>query len=72
VLDAIEKLTEAKRCNKLKGYILDLRNNPGGLLDQADRPGLGRLPRSSGEIVSVKAAATRDDVPALERQARRS
>src|SRR6478752_1218284 len=34
VLDAVEKLKK-EAGGKLKGYILDLRNNPGGLLDQA-------------------------------------
>lgn len=32
---AIEKLKKEVGSKKLKGYILDLRNNPGGLLDQA-------------------------------------
>lgn len=38
--------------DRLKGYILDLRNNPGGLLDQAVRVAGGFL--SSGEIVSIR------------------
>ena len=38
--------------DRLKGYIIDLRNNPGGLLDQAVRIAGGFL--SSGEIVSIR------------------
>jgi carboxyl-terminal processing protease len=37
---------------QLKGYIIDLRNNPGGLLDQAVRVAGAFL--TSGEIVSVR------------------
>ncbi|PND71896.1 S41 family peptidase, partial [Escherichia coli] len=32
---AIDKLTGEIGADKIKGYIVDLRNNPGGLLDQA-------------------------------------
>jgi carboxyl-terminal processing protease len=38
--------------DQLKGYIVDLRNNPGGLLDQAVRVAGAFL--TSGEIVSVR------------------
>jgi carboxyl-terminal processing protease len=38
--------------DKLKGYILDLRNNPGGLLDQATSVSNAFLNR--GEIVSIR------------------
>src|SRR5690349_8384401 len=38
--------------DKLKGYILDLRNNPGGLLDQAISVADAFLPK--GEIVSTR------------------
>jgi carboxyl-terminal processing protease len=38
--------------DRLKGYIIDLRNNPGGLLDQAVRVAGAFL--TSGEIVSVR------------------
>lgn len=58
VLDAIEKLKK-EAGNKLKGYILDLRNNPGGLLDQAIA--LSDAFLDKGEIVSVKARKS-DDV----------
>jgi len=37
---------------KLRGYVLDLRNNPGGLLDQAVRVSSDFL--NSGEIVSTR------------------
>ena len=43
---------------KLKGYILDLRNNPGGLLDQAIA--LSDAFLDKGEIVSVKARKNED------------
>src|SRR3569833_3220931 len=36
----------------IKGYVIDLRNNPGGLLDQAIQVSDGFLP--SGEIVSTR------------------
>ena len=51
VLDAIEKLKK-EAGNKLKGYILDLRNNPGGLLDQAIA--LSDAFLDKGEIVSTR------------------
>jgi carboxyl-terminal processing protease len=38
--------------DQIKGYILDLRNNPGGLLDQAVRIAGAFL--NSGEIVSIR------------------
>jgi len=58
VLDAVEKLKK-EAGNKLKGYIIDLRNNPGGLLDQAIVMSDAFLDK--GEIVSVKARKN-DDV----------
>jgi carboxyl-terminal processing protease len=58
VLDAVEKLKK-EAGNKLKGYIIDLRNNPGGLLDQAIAMSDAFLDK--GEIVSVKARKN-DDV----------
>ena len=57
MLDAVEKLKK-EAGNKLKGYILDLRNNPGGLLDQAIAMSDAFLDK--GEIVSVKARKTED------------
>jgi carboxyl-terminal processing protease len=49
---AINDLTAAIPANKLKGFILDLRNNPGGLLDQAVAVADAFLER--GEIVSTR------------------
>jgi len=57
VLDAVEKLKK-EAGNKLKGYVLDLRNNPGGLLDQAIAMSDAFLEK--GEIVSVKARKSED------------
>jgi carboxyl-terminal processing protease len=48
---AIEKFN-ADHGNKLKGYIVDLRNNPGGLLDQSVAVSNAFLDR--GEIVSTR------------------
>jgi carboxyl-terminal processing protease len=49
---AVQSLTAKIPPDRLKGYILDLRNNPGGLLDQAVRVAGAFL--VSGEIVSVR------------------
>ncbi|NEU12300.1 S41 family peptidase [Methylobacterium sp. BTF04] len=49
---AIDKLTADIGADKLKGYVLDLRNNPGGLLDQAVMVSDAFLDR--GEIVSTR------------------
>jgi len=57
VTDAVEKLKK-EGGNKIKGYILDLRNNPGGLLDQAIA--LSDAFLDKGEIVSVKARKAED------------
>jgi carboxyl-terminal processing protease len=57
VLDAVEKLKK-EAGTKLKGFILDLRNNPGGLLDQAIAMSDAFLEK--GEIVSVKARKSED------------
>jgi carboxyl-terminal processing protease len=57
VLDAIEKIKK-EAGPKLKGFVLDLRNNPGGLLDQAISMSDAFLDK--GEIVSVKARKSED------------
>src|SRR5476651_235713 len=57
VLDAVEKIKKEEG-NKLKGYVLDLRNNPGGLLDQAISMVDAFLEK--GEIVSVKSRKPED------------
>jgi len=49
---AISDITTQVGKDKLKGYILDLRNNPGGLLDQAISVSDAFLER--GEIVSTR------------------
>ncbi len=57
VLDAIEKMKKESG-GKIKGYVLDLRNNPGGLLDQAIS--MCDAFMDKGEIVSVKARKAED------------
>jgi carboxyl-terminal processing protease len=57
VTDAVEKIKK-EAGPKLKGYVLDLRNNPGGLLDQAISMSDAFLDK--GEIVSVKARKAED------------
>jgi len=49
---AIEKTSSEIGQEKLKGYVVDLRNNPGGLLDQAIMVSDAFLDR--GEIVSTR------------------
>src|SRR4051812_26271116 len=49
---SIEKLTTDIGPDKVKGYVVDLRNNPGGLLDQAIMVSDAFLER--GEIVSTR------------------
>ena len=49
---AIDDLTTAIGEDKLKGFVIDLRNNPGGLLDQAISVSDAFLER--GEIVSTR------------------
>ena len=47
-----EKIEKFKKNKNLKGYILDLRNNPGGLLSQAIK--ISDFFLENGEIVSTK------------------
>jgi carboxyl-terminal processing protease len=49
---AISDISSQVSVDKLKGYIIDLRNNPGGLLDQAVSVSNAFLSR--GEIVSIR------------------
>jgi carboxyl-terminal processing protease len=49
---AVQTLSGKIPADQLKGFILDLRNNPGGLLDQAVRVAGAFL--TSGEIVSIR------------------
>ena len=52
VRDAMQKFQSEIPADKFKGYILDLRNNPGGLLDQSIAVSNAFLDR--GEIVSTR------------------
>jgi carboxyl-terminal processing protease len=56
-IKAVEDLRE-EIGPKLKGYVLDLRNNPGGLLDQAI--GVSDVFLDKGEIVSTRGRNDRD------------
>ena len=47
-----KKIKEFKKNKKIEGYILDLRNNPGGLLGQAIK--ISDFFLDDGEIVSTK------------------
>jgi carboxyl-terminal processing protease len=55
---AIGEIKKQLPANRLKGYIIDLRNNPGGLLSQAVEVADGFLER--GEIVSVRGRRAAD------------
>ncbi|MGN1063458.1 MAG: S41 family peptidase [Alphaproteobacteria bacterium] len=55
---AITNLTQQIGRDKLTGFILDLRNNPGGLLDQA--VGVSDVFLSRGEIVSTRSRNPED------------
>ena len=52
VKEAIEKFNKDVPADKFKGYIVDLRNNPGGLLDQSIAVSNAFLDK--GEIVSTR------------------
>ena len=52
VKQALQKFQQDMPGDKLKGYVLDLRNNPGGLLDQSVSVSNAFLDR--GEIVSTR------------------
>lgn len=56
--DAIAKIKEQAGEDKIKGYVIDLRLNPGGLLDQAVNVSDAFLDR--GEIVSTRGRADGD------------
>jgi carboxyl-terminal processing protease len=56
--NAIKKLKTEIGNDKLKGYVIDLRNNPGGLLDQAVSVADTFLDR--GEIVSTRSRHTEE------------
>ena len=56
--EIIKAISKFKKNNKIIGYVLDLRNNPGGLLDQAVNVTDIFLDR--GEIVSTRGRFERD------------
>jgi carboxyl-terminal processing protease len=59
IRSAVQKLKQQQQSNgHLKGFVLDLRNNPGGLLDQAVAVSNDFLDR--GEIVSTRARHSED------------
>ena len=64
VVDAIKKFQTDIPADKFKGYILDLRNNPGGLLDQSIAVSNAFIDR--GEIVSTR-GRNADEINALQR-----
>jgi carboxyl-terminal processing protease len=57
--DAIKNLRTKIPADQMKGYVLDLRNNPGGLLDQAVR--VVNTFVSRGEIVSTRGRNSDED-----------
>lgn len=60
VKKAIKELTKKIGDKKIKGYVIDLRNNPGGLLDQA--VGVADTFLTQGEIVSTRSRKPEDTV----------
>ena len=52
IRNAVKELSNSIGENNVEGYIIDLRNNPGGLLDQSAKVTNNFL--KSGEIVSIK------------------
>ena len=63
---AISDLTSQLGADKIKGFVIDLRNNPGGLLDQAISvsDALGQVARPGIEALGLLdiAAARGDDL----------
>ncbi len=57
-IDRVVNLAKAKIGNKLRGVVLDLRNNPGGLLDQAINVSDAFL--DQGEVVSTRGRRASD------------
>jgi len=53
------EISKLEKNNKLVGYILDLRNNPGGLLSQAVR--ISDFFLDDGEIVSTRGRKSREN-----------
>jgi len=55
----IDEISKIEKNKKLVGYILDLRNNPGGLLSQAIK--ISDFFLNDGEIVSTKGRKSREN-----------
>jgi len=55
----VGEISKLEKNNKLVGYILDLRNNPGGLLSQAVR--ISDFFLDDGEIVSTRGRKKREN-----------
>ena len=55
----IDEISKIEKNKKLVGYILDLRNNPGGLLSQAVK--ISDFFLNDGEIVSTKGRKSREN-----------
>ena len=58
IKDAVKNLNQEIGADNLSGFILDLRSNPGGLLDQSAKVTNNFL--NSGEIVSIKGRDKKD------------
>lgn len=62
MVKAINDISAQIPINKLKGYVLDLRNNPGGLLDQSIKVSDAFL--RGGDIVSTRSRIDAETKPA--------
>lgn len=60
VKKAVETMTQKVGKDKLRGFVVDLRNDPGGLLDEAQ--GVADLFLDQGEIVSTRSRKVEDTV----------
>ncbi len=58
VKEALQKLNKEIGADKIKGFVLDLRNNPGGLLEEA--VAVSDLFLNQGEIVSTRSRTPED------------
>ena len=60
VIKAVEEMTKKIGKDKIRGFVIDLRNNPGGLLDEAQ--GIADAFLEQGEIVSTRSKKTEETV----------
>ena len=60
VKKAVKEIMEKVEKGKLRGFVLDLRNNPGGLLDEAQ--GVVDVFLNQGEIVSTRSKKPEDTI----------